>query len=112
MQITLIDCIIPLGIGCCRDFPYLPAGQSLIEMELVKYHPNLLLERSGVGTECLSPQGNRPIVRVHKIQNCPDGGALACAIFSDQAYNRPRRNGEGDMVEQKARILFGQILYL
>ena len=38
MQITLIDCIIPLCIGCCRDFPYLPAGQSLIEMAVSYTH--------------------------------------------------------------------------
>ena len=60
-QVSLVDFLIPLGVGGSGDVADLGGGQGLVKAPLVKDHADVLFQLFGIG-QLLSPEGHSAVV--------------------------------------------------
>ena len=60
-QVSLVDFLIPLGVGGSGDVADLGGGQGLVKAPLVKDHADVLFQVFGIG-QLLSPEGHSAVV--------------------------------------------------
>ena len=60
-QVSLVDFLIPLGVGGSGDVANLGGGQGLVKAPLVKDHTDVLFQLFGIG-QSLAPESHSAVV--------------------------------------------------
>ena len=108
-QAFLIAPAVPVFVGKGHDFSHLPGVEAAGHAHLVKYHANVLLGKGEILPVVFAQDGDAASVPMDHVQNQTDGGGFSGAVFSDQSQNAAAGQGQGQVIQRKIRIVFGQI---
>ena len=98
----------PVLIDPAHNFVNLPRLQHMGQARLIQHHADLLLHRAQIAADVRPQHAGAAGVRFQHTQQQLDGGALAGAVFTDQAQNAAGGQRKVQSLQGKAGEMLGK----
>ena len=101
---------IPVAVHPGHHLAQLFGGEEVGKVVFVKHHPDPVFVLLLAGSLCLAEEGDVPAALLHLPQDAVDGGGFSGAILPDEAHDDAPGQGEGDVLQPKGAVVFGEMV--